>query len=379
MIYLNYFSDRFLKINFKKKYTMKILSTIALAIFAMTASAQSYTITGKADESSNGKTAFLIDQNTAKVCDSCIIASGTFKFESNISGEKVLEVNIDKSRRNKAVVLVATGTNATVDFTTRPASVTDNGGYNDKYAAMMEAVTKAGEAVNAKAEQMMNEGKSREEIAAAVTPDIEAVYDIYRNAIKDNKDNILGAYVAAISARQFYTNLKEVDELIATVKYAGEMAAIKSLRLNYAKAEATQAGKMFVDFTGYTVDGKASKLSDYVGKGKYVLVDFWASWCGPCKGEIPNLIELQNKFGGDKFTVLGVNVWDDEAAFKAALTEEGITYPQIFIPQGNKDNATEMYGIQGIPQIILFAPDGTIVQRDLRGQGMKDLVESKVK
>jgi thiol-disulfide isomerase/thioredoxin len=358
---------------------MRILSTIALVVFAFTANAQSYTITGKAGEASNGKKAYLIDQSAAKACDSCVIKDGAFKFENKINGEKVFEVNIDKSRRTKAVVMAAAGTNAVVDFTARPATVADNGSYNDLLTAMMNQITEASDAVNAKAEKLMNEGKSREEIAAAVTPDIEAVYDIYRNAIKDNKDNILGAYVAAISARQFYTNLKEVDELIATVKYAGEMAAIKSLRLNYAKAEATQAGKMFVDFTGYTVDGKASKLSDYVGKGKYVLVDFWASWCGPCKGEIPNLIELQNKFGGDKFTVLGVNVWDDEAAFKAALTEEGITYPQIFIPQGNKDNATEMYGIQGIPQIILFAPDGTIVQRDLRGQGMKDLVESKVK
>ena len=135
---------------------------------------------------------------------------------------------------------------------------------------------------------------------------------------------------------------------------------------------------MFVDFTGLTVDGQPSKLSDYVGKGKYVLVDFWASWCGPCKGEIPNLIELQEKFGGDKFTVLGVNVWDEEDKFKAALTAEGITYPQIYIPRDNKDNATELYGIKGIPQIILFAPDGTIVQRDLRGNAMKALVSEEM-
>jgi thiol-disulfide isomerase/thioredoxin len=151
------------------------------------------------------------------------------------------------------------------------------------------------------------------------------------------------------------------------------------MREGLVKAEATNAGKMFVDFQGYAIDGKPSRLSDYVGKGKYVLVDFWASWCGPCKGEIPNLIELQNKFGGEKFMVLGVNVWDDETAFKAALEEEGITYPQIVVPQNNKDNATELYGIKGIPQIILFAPDGTIVKRDLRGQAMKDLVEEKMK
>ena len=358
---------------------MRILSTIALAILAFAASAQSYTITGKTGEDSNGKTAYLIDQNTADVCATCVIENGAFKFENKITGEKLMEVNIDKSRRTKAVVLAAEGTNAVVDFTARPASVTDNGGYNDKLAALINTIVEKSNAINAKADQLMNEGKSREEVYAVVGGDIEALNNLYINAINENKDNILGAYVAAMTARQFYPTLKDVDELIATVKYAGEMAAIKTLREGYLKAEATQAGKMFTDFEGLTVDGKASKLSDYVGKGKYVLVDFWASWCGPCKGEIPNLIELQNKFGGEKFTVLGVNVWDEEEKFKAALTEEGITYPQIYIPRDNKDNATEMYGIQGIPQIILFGPDGVIVQRDLRGQAMKALVEEKMK
>ena len=359
---------------------MKILSTLALSAFALTACAQSYTITGKADEASNGKTAFLLDQSTSVYCDSCVIEGGAFKFNGNVEGEKVYEVNIDKKRRAKAVVMVADGTNATVDFTARPAMVTDNGGYNDKYGALVATSNATSEAVNAKAEKLMTEGKSREEISAAVRGDIEALYSLYSNTVDENKDNILGAYVASITARQYCSNLAEVDSLIATIKYAGDMAAIKALRDGFLKAEATQAGKMFVDFTGFTVDGTAaSKLSDYVGKGKYVLVDFWASWCGPCKAEIPNLIELQNKFAGENFTVLGVNVWDEETKFKEALVAEGITYPQIFVPRDNKDNATELYGIQGIPQIILFAPDGTIVKRDLRGDAMKALVEDKVK
>ena len=379
MIYLDYIRELNLNINNFNKTIMKILSTLALAVFALTASAQSYKITGKAGENNNGKTAYLYDQNTANVCGSCVIENGAFKFENNANGAFVFEVNIENNRRAKAIVLAGNGTNATVDFTARPATVTDNGGYNDMLTAMMNAVSEAGNAVNAKIEKLISEGKSNEEIGAAVNADIVAVYDIYRNAIKDNKDNILGAYVAGMAARQFYSNLEEVDELIATVKYAGEMAAVKTLRDGYLKAAATQAGKMYVDFAGLTVDGKPSKLSDYVGKGKYVLVDFWASWCAPCKGEIPNLIELQNKFAGEKFTVLGVNVWDEEAKFKAALTEEGITYPQIYIPRDNKDDATSLYGIQGIPQIILFGPDGTIIRRDLRGKSMMDFVAEQLK
>ncbi len=133
----------------------------------------------------------------------------------------------------------------------------------------------------------------------------------------------------------------------------------------------TKAGMMFVDFSA-EYDGKVQKLSDHVGKGKYVLVDFWASWCGPCKAEIPGLIEVYNKYKGDKFEVLGVATWDKPEDTLKALEQLKIPYPQIMNAQYAGSDA---YGIEGIPQIILFAPDGKIVARDLRGAS----IEAKVK
>ena len=357
---------------------MRILSIFALSALALTATAQSYTITGTADAKAEGKTVYLINQDNMTYADSAVIADGAFKFEGTVEDQLLFEINVNKNRRDRAYVIVQPGTQAVVDFTTRPAKATDNGGLTDKMVAVDNAVATAGNAVNEKIRQLQAEGKSQTEMAEILNPEIEKVYDIYRNAIVENKDNMVGAYVLGMVAGQFYPTLEALDEVMAEVKYANKIARIRMEREGHLKAAATQPGKMFVDFTGFTVDGQASKLSDYVGKGKYVLVDFWASWCGPCKGEIPNLIELQQKFGGEKFTVLGVNVWDEESKFKAALTAEGITYPQIFVPQNNKDNATELYGIKGIPQIILFAPDGTIVKRDLRGQAMKDLVAEEM-
>ena len=187
---------------------MRILSTVALTLIAVAASAQSYTITGKTGEDSNGKTAYLIDQNTANVCDSCVIKDCAFKFENNISGEKIFDLNINKNRRNKVVVLAAAGTKAAVDFTTRPASVTDNGGYNDKLAAFGNTVAEAGNAINAKMDQLMNEGKSREEINAALASEQEAFYELYRKGISDNKDNVMGAYIVSMTARMFYPTLE---------------------------------------------------------------------------------------------------------------------------------------------------------------------------
>lgn len=358
---------------------MRILSIFVLSALALASVAQNYTITGTADAKYNGKKAYLIDQNTYDYADSCVVENGSFVFKGEVSDQALYEVNINNNRRNRVYAFVEPKSAVVIDFTVSPATLKDNGGLNDKMNAIDSEVSKAGDALNVKIAEMQSQGKSRDEIAVALNPELEKLYDIYRNAIKENKNNIIAAYILGMVAPQFYSSLAEFDEATNGVKYADKVFAVRKYREELLKAEATQAGKMFVDFTGLTVDGQPSKLSDYVGKGKYVLVDFWASWCGPCKGEIPNLIELQEKFGGDKFTVLGVNVWDEEDKFKAALTEEGITYPQIYIPRDNKDNATDLYGIKGIPQIILFAPDGTIVQRDLRGNAMKALVEEKMK
>ena len=196
-----------------------------------------------------------------------------------------------------------------------------------------------------------------------------------KQAVLNNADNLVPVFFLCRYASDL--GVEFVDSFLTDYKYKDS----KQLASVYRMLEGERnklPGADVVDFAGKDLEDKESHLTDYVGKGKYVLVDFWASWCGPCKGEIPNLIELQEKFGGDKFTVLGVNVWDEEDKFKAALTAEGITYPQIYIPRDNKDNATELYGIKGIPQIILFAPDGTIVQRDLRGNAMKALVSEEM-
>ena len=131
-------------------------------------------------------------------------------------------------------------------------------------------------------------------------------------------------------------------------------------------------GQPFIDFEGEDINGNKVKLSDYVGKGKYVIVDFSASWCDPCKEEMPNLANVYNTYKSDKFDMVTVMVWDRLEASKKMLKEFNVDWKSI-VNVGMKP--MELYGFSGIPRIILFAPDGTIVHNDLRG----NLIKEKVK
>lgn len=181
----------------------------------------------------------------------------------------------------------------------------------------------------------------------------------------ENKNNRLGTYLLCDLLFEAQT-LKQFDSLAAIIPAASEFQQIKNIRQQLESIEKTNPGKMFSDFNAKNPDGSQAKLSDYVGKGKYVLVDFWASWCAPCKQEVPYLKFLHSNY--KDLIVLGINVWDKMPDFKKTVTNEGMTWAQLYA--SDNQDATNTYNIESIPAIILFAPDGTIVDKTLRGDAL---------
>ena len=198
--------------------------------------------------------------------------------------------------------------------------------------------------------------------------------ELIENFMKEHPNDLAGAFCLYLLSD--YIGVNSLPEWLDKCGDVVKDAIHKVIPAEkFEKAEKTAAGKKFTDFEA-EYEGKVQRLSDYVGKGKYVLVDFWASWCGPCRREIPTIIELYDKYAGDKFEVLGVATWDQPEDTKQAMEELGIKYPQIMNAQKAGSDA---YNIEGIPEIILFAPDGTIVKRGLRGEEMVKAVEEALK
>ena len=203
-----------------------------------------------------------------------------------------------------------------------------------------------------------------------------------REAVKDG-NNELAAQLSADYALEHKNDLSavlmlygmkrktdaEAKVLLNIIEQCGESVRhhplIESL---YKRLNHPLNGDMFKDFA-VEYEGKTTRLSDYVGKGKYVLVDFWASWCGPCRAEIPNLIKVYEQYKEKGLVVLGVAVNDKPEDTLKAIEKDKITYPQIL---NSQNIAAETYDFNSIPTIYLFGPDGRVVAHDLRGKDINN-------
>ena len=332
---------------------MKILNKLATVAIGATAlfaactppAPTSYTVTGiLPDSSMNGQEVALLPQRSRDAIATTTVDGNKFTFEGVADSARYCYVQIKGTRTYSELVLE--NGNITLDFTAErviPTGTKNNNILGDIYAVC--------------------DTMARENIKT-----ISAEW-----FAKHNNDVIS---LALFDSPLFF--VLDTDDQIATLEGLGEnikeIGYIKR-ELNIMKArKATEVGLPYTDFEGKDAAGNTVKLSDYVGKGNYVLVDMWASWCGPCKREIPNLAEVHNLYKDKGLTVLGIFVWDDVKNLEPTLKAENVTWAQII---DTEKVATDTYGVKGIPSIMLIGPDGTILERDanVRGENMKPTIE----
>ena len=245
-----------------------------------------------------------------------------------------------------------------------------NTSVEEKTAKFNEDVDKIVEAYRDKITSLQADTTlSREQFSEAAEEVVENAQEqlnkLCLKTIKKNRNNALA--VEALKNVYYELDPDELEDVIASLGEENQGDEfVQQIKKSISAKKTTAEGCMFVDFE---IDGV--KFSDYVGKGKYVLVDFWASWCGPCKKEIPNIASVYEKYAGENFDVLSIAVWDKPEATKQAAEEHGVVWSQIINAQ---KIPTDIYGIDGIPHIMLVAPDGKIYKRNLRGSDIEAAV-----
>ena len=313
---------------------MKILFFIAALTFAACSCApKSYTIEGIAPEEHNDKMVYLYDYETRKSTDSALIVNGKFTFTGSVDTAVIRRLILNRLGVN----LILEKGKISVDIT--------------------EPTSMKGTSLNNQLSKLLSE------------MDNDINDELLSEVFNANKNNALGTYTLLmwsnlLTPNQFDSLYMEAGDVVRDFKLLKEIIVKNDL------IKQTSVGMMFTDFTieNGNLDGSPASLSDYVGKGKYVLVDFWASWCGPCIAEIPRLKEIYNQYKGDKFEILGVAVRDRREDTMRSIETHKIPWPQIV---ETNTLPIELYGFSGIPQIMLFDPEGIIIARDLRGNILK--------
>ena len=146
-----------------------------------------------------------------------------------------------------------------------------------------------------------------------------------------------------------------------------------------SSTESTTENKvMYTDISLPGPQGQTVKVSDYVGKNKLVLIDFWASWCGPCIGELPNVVKAYELYHDKGLEIVGVSLDKDKASWVQAIAQTGQKWPQMSDLKGWDCEGAALYGIQSIPANVLINEQGEIVARDLRGDFLLKEVESRL-
>lgn len=356
----------------------------AVAFLAACNGKKGYQITGTIENATDGETVYLQKPEGRQLqkLDSAIIQNGKFTLKGQQDTALVcyLTYKGKDTDNGKSMDFFLENGQINIQLTTdnHIATGTPN---NNIYQAIRQQLNDLNKQMFITYESMSDTvltDEQREAKAKEMEVLDKKMVEVTNAAITQNITNAVGIYLLK---RNFYNmSVEELDPLITKIpaEFANDEAIVK-IKNNVEKMKITAVGQKFTDFTMQTPDGKEIKLSDYVGKGKVVLVDFWASWCGPCRREMPNLVEIYKKYKSQGFEIVGVSLDRDAEAWKKGIEQLHITWPQMSDLKYWDCEGARLYAVSSIPHTVLIDGEGTILARGLHGEELQEKIAESLK
>ena len=368
-----------------------LLAVAAAGMLSCSANDVKYDIKGTG--APDGVTVYLVDQISLVRIDSAVVSRGSFQMKGKAEKDAFLAIAIPGDQapfhflRSGQIPLFNDGKPVTVNVADGTLSGSalntklsecdrrNQAAYAEYYSLIEEMESLQEDVTQEKAAEMM----------ARYRTAINKYADFFVGMLEENNNSLIPvAFVehlpSVVSAADNWNKAlgeQKLEEILAAnpaladhpyvVDLKSRMAATDAQRRQNADRRQAFIGEKFRDLVESDPKGKSHKLSEYVGRGKWVLVDFWASWCGPCKAEMPNVTAAYRKYHRKGFEIVGLSFDQDKDAWVKAIKDWDMPWIHLSDLKYWESVAAGVYSVNGIPDNLLIDPQGTIVARGLRG------------
>lgn len=356
---------------------MRNLSIIlsCLVLLSCQRAAETYTIVGQvADINCNGKSVILqkITAQSRIDIDTTYIADQHFTFGGNIDSVAIYNIVIQADLPIECEFVMEKG-HITIEVDSNYYTQVGGTPLNVSWQAYQTSLNdyyKENKQLESLYQTAIKQKKPLDKIYAKADTLAERLSRFQTNTIRANSSNVVGVYLIAELYRRL--PIKFIEEIVpAMLKQYPKHPSLLMLTDRVAYAKKSQIGNPYIDFEAKQTNGNSIKLSQYVGTSSYILIDFWASWCAPCRREMATLKRVYDTYHTKGLEIIGVSLDQDEHSWKSCIGELHLTWPQLSNLRGFDDPCVTYYAIEGIPHIILLDQQGTIIAKDLRGKELE--------